>query len=168
MPACAPPLPPPGQVNLGSLQQQLAALQLQTGTERISPTLDHILELLDEAPAEGAAAEADEFVRQVAETGGAPGCAALPPAAGGQDDEEAGGADAGEASMEGVVAEYAYEAPLPLGDAGAGRGWCGGGAGSWLQRTPPFKPAALPCNLLLLCALGGDAFGIPLPAAACR
>ncbi|PSC75846.1 condensin complex subunit 2 [Micractinium conductrix] len=104
-------------VNLGSLQQQLAALQLQTGTERISPTLDHILELLDEAPAEGAAAEADEFVRQVAETGGAPGCAALPPAAGGQDDEEAGGADAGEASMEGVVAEYAYEAPLPLGDA---------------------------------------------------
>ena len=38
-----------------------------TGCERVSPTLDDILDLMGQAPGSNAAAEADEFVRQVAE-----------------------------------------------------------------------------------------------------
>lgn len=139
------------QVNLGSLQRQLSELQLQTGSERISPTLDAILELLDEAPGDDAAAAADEFVRQVVEasSSGSTGAAATLPmpwsrpadaegGAGQQPDEAAfdavaadgdsGAGDAaaageqeGEASMEGVVAEYAYAAGPALGDVPAGR-----------------------------------------------
>lgn len=55
-----------GQVDLASLQPQLAAAAQLTGQERISPTLDEILRLLGEAPGPGAAAEAEDFVRRVA------------------------------------------------------------------------------------------------------
>lgn len=126
------------QVNLGSLQPQLAALQQLSGEERISPTLDAILELLDEAPAEGAAAEAEEFVRQVveaADSGAGSGTTLAMPWAlrgGGAAGAEAevdggvdgGAADEGEAAMEGVVGEYAYAALPALEDAPLGEPGC--------------------------------------------
>jgi hypothetical protein len=113
-------------VNLGSLQQQLAALQLASGGERISPTLDAILELLDESPAEDAAAAAEEFVAQVAASAtsnGGDSTSLFRPwaqqvAASSGDAQAALGADDGceqqqqeaEVGMEGVAAEYAYGA----------------------------------------------------------
>ena len=106
---------------------------LQPAGERISPTLDAILELLDEAPAEGAAAEADDFVRQVAAAGG--GAAPLPwaheqhdggvgGADGGEEEGQADGEEGREAAMEGVVAEYAYAGPPELADLPAGACCC--------------------------------------------
>lgn len=113
---CRAPLPPP-QVNLGSLQQQLAALQLHAGGERLSPTLDAILELLEEAPGDGAAAAADAFVAEVAAAGGAPLPAAQHAQLSGEDgDEAAEGEEGREAAMEGVVAEYAYAGAPDLAD----------------------------------------------------
>ncbi|PRW32517.1 condensin complex subunit 2 [Chlorella sorokiniana] len=109
---------PGAMVNLGSLQQQLAALALgAAGGERISPTLDAILELLDEAPADDAAAAADAFVEQVAEAGGAGAAGALPWAAVQAEAGEGGEEAQGEAAMEGVVGEYAYAAAPDLADA---------------------------------------------------
>ena len=141
------------QVNLGSLQQQLAALQLQTGGERISPTLDAILELLDEAPPEGAAAAADDFVRQVVETSGDAAAAACQPwmqqrgeqaaataaaVAGAEDGGEQ--PEDGQAGMEGVVAEYAaVGAPEPADALGGGCSLAGVlvcASGSWLRPVP--------------------------------
>lgn len=112
------------QVNLGSVQQQLAALALGgAGGERISPTLDAILELLDEAPADDAAAAADAFVEQVAEAAGAGDAGAMPWAAVQADAAAEGGEEPqGEAAMEGVVGEYAYAAPPDLADAPGGAG----------------------------------------------
>ncbi|KAL4421403.1 hypothetical protein ABPG75_010694 [Micractinium tetrahymenae] len=150
-------------VNLGSLQQQLAALQQLTGEERISPTLDAILELLDEAPAEGAAAEAEEFVRQVVEaaaSGASSGAALAMPwaqrggaggaagAAGAEAEAEHGGEAAeGEATMEGVVGEYAYAAvpaleDAPLDDYDDG-GFDGGDDGGYYSADEG-EPAGLP------------------------
>lgn len=130
------------QVNLGSLQQQLAALALNaTGGERISPTLDAILELLDEAPADGAAAAADAFVEEVAEAAGAGDAGALPWAAVQAEAAEGGEGPQGEAAMEGVVGEYAYAAAPDLADApgmaggllrGAGRLGLGGAHSFWV------------------------------------
>lgn len=129
------PCPPPtaAQVNLGSLQQQLAALGA-AGGERISPTLDAILELLEEAPADDAAAAADAFVEQVAKAAGAGDADAMPWAAVQEDAAEGGEEPQGEAEMEGVVGENAYAAAPDLADApgvagGRGRGQAGlGGA----------------------------------------
>ncbi|KAI7835644.1 hypothetical protein COHA_010458 [Chlorella ohadii] len=113
---------PGAMVNLGSVQQQLAALALGgAGGERISPTLDAILELLDEAPADDAAAAADAFVEQVAEAAGAGDAGAMPWAAVQADAAGEGGEEPqGEAAMEGVVGEYAYAAAPDLADAPGG------------------------------------------------
>lgn len=110
-------LPPPLlQVNLGSLQQQLAALALGAGGgERISPTLDAILDLLEEAPADDAAAAAEAFVAQAAEGASTSSGAAGGAAMGGE--AEGGEAAESEAAMEGVVAEYAYAGAPDLADA---------------------------------------------------
>lgn len=133
------------QVNLGSLHQQLAALALNaTGSERISPTLDAILELLDEAPADGAAAAADAFVEEVAAAAGAGDAGALPWAAVQAEAAEGGEGPQGEAGMEGVVGEYAYAAAPDLADApgmaggllrDAGRLGLGGVHSCWFSST---------------------------------
>ncbi|EFN54475.1 hypothetical protein CHLNCDRAFT_135132 [Chlorella variabilis] len=141
-------LDPRATVDLGGLHQQLAALQLASGAERISPTLDAILELLDESPAEEAAAEAEEFVAQVAAAASSSGAGAptlalpwarrgeaasapLPEEGDAQAAEAEGGEggeqQAGEASMEGVVAEYAHAAAPDPADAGEDYGYDDGG-----------------------------------------
>lgn len=126
--AAAGPCPVP-QVNLGSLQQQLAALQLQSGGERISPTLDAILELLEEAPGDGAAAAADDFVWQVAAgvaaAAGSDATAPMHQAEGGEGEAAAAqGEEEGEeeGGVEGVIAEYAHAAPPEPADMPAGEG----------------------------------------------
>lgn len=166
---------PHAMVNLGSLQPQLAALQQLSGEERISPTLDAILELLDEAPAEGAAAEAEEFVRQVveaADSGAGSGTTLAMPWAlrgGGAAGAEAevdggvdgGAADEGEAAMEGVVGEYAYAAlpaleDAPLDDYDDG-GFDGGDDGGYYSADEGEGPADLPAGSEAAAAEGGAA-----------
>jgi hypothetical protein len=135
----APPSDPTTLVSLGGLQAQLEALQLASGDSRISPTLDAILELLDEAPAADAAAEAEEFVVAVAAAADAappvswarpavvaPGADGNAQAADGGEDGEAGQGEQPEASMEGVAAEYAHVAapgPADAGDGALALGW---------------------------------------------
>lgn len=160
-------------MDLGGLHQQLAALQLASGAERISPTLDAILELLDESPAEEAAAEAEEFVAQVAAAASSSGAGAptlalpwarrgeaasapLPEEGDAQAAEAEGGEggeqQAGEASMEGVVAEYAHAAAPDPADAGEGAALLGAedtavvpfsrllAALAWLAAGPAHRP----------------------------
>lgn len=60
------------RLDLDVVRQQVDAIvaRSKNGSERITPTLDNILALLGAAPGDGASAQADEFVRSVAQ--GAP------------------------------------------------------------------------------------------------
>lgn len=132
------------QIDLAGLP--LGVLGQLAGDERLSPTLDAILELLGQAPLPRAAAAAEAFVQQVAAASGdvvptqslsglhRP--AGVPPPGGdstgstmadglpGQAGAEAMEADAGSGAaeqeggdLEGVAAEYACAGAVPLADA---------------------------------------------------